>query len=322
MIKRLYICRSYYHIYNAIKMSNYNTESTVVCISKQFDEENLKSMILRGNNIFSNIKFILMDEFDKKMYKTNEKKYDEIYFFHWNIYKNEERNIYKNYKNSRFYIIEDGVTHYDVFNKDKLTKKIYIKTILNYILTGKKDLVLKNNVKNIYVSKPENYPKYMEHKLKKLNEFYNEEKEINYKITELFDINTNFNDESKKCIVFTQPLSEDGYMLEEYKINLYKDIIEYIKKEKYQVILKKHPRDNSIYNLDTDVINLSKDFPAEVLNYMHINFELSISICSGIIYNFNSKNKIQIEPNFFNIKDQSEIDYISKLKQEYNQIYI
>lgn len=81
MIKRLYICRSYYHIYNAIKMSNYNTESTVVCISKQFDEENLKSMILRGNNIFSNIKFILMDEFDKKMYKTNEKKYDEIYFF-------------------------------------------------------------------------------------------------------------------------------------------------------------------------------------------------------------------------------------------------
>ena len=272
MIKRLFICRSYYHIYNAIKMSNYNTESTVVCISKQFDEENLKSMILRGNNIFSNIKFILMDEFDKKMYKTNEKKYDEIYFFHWNIYKNEERNIYKNYKNSRFYMIEDGVTHYDVFNKDKLTKKIYIKTILNYILTGKKDLVLKNNVKNIYVSKPENYPKYMEHKLKKLNEFYNEEKEINYKITELFDINTNFNDESKKCIVFTQPLSED--------------------------------------------------FPAEVLNYMHINFELSISICSGIIYNFNSKNKIQIEPNFFNIKDHSEIDYISKLKQEYNQIYI
>ena len=71
MIKRLYICRSYYHIYNAIKMSNYNTESTVVCISKQFDEENLKSMILRGNNIFSNIKFILMDEFDKKMYKAN-----------------------------------------------------------------------------------------------------------------------------------------------------------------------------------------------------------------------------------------------------------
>ena len=117
-------------------------------------------------------------------------------------------------------------------------------------------------------------------------------------------------------------LTEDGYMLEEYKINLYKDIIEYIKKEKYQVILKKHPRDNSIYNLDTDVINLSKDFPAEVLNYMHINFELSISICSGIIYNFNSKNKIQIEPNFFNIKDHSEIDYISKLKQEYNQIYI
>lgn len=83
-------------------------------------------MILRGNNIFSNIKFILMDEFDKKMYKTNEKNMMK-YIFHWNIYKNEERNIYKNYKNSRFYMIEDGVTHYDVFNKDKLTKKYILK---------------------------------------------------------------------------------------------------------------------------------------------------------------------------------------------------
>lgn len=320
MIKRLFICRSYYHIYNAIKISDSKNESTIICVAKQFDKKSLNDVIVRGNHIFKNIKFILLDKFDKKIYKIIDEKYDEVYFSHWNIYKKEERNIYNKYKKSEFNMLEDGVTHYDVFNKDRLTKKIYIKIILNYILTGKKDLVLTNNVKNIYVSKPENYPEYMKYKLKYLNEIYSQDQVINQKIVELFNLNVEFDNKSKKCIVFTQPLSEDGYILEQEKINLYKNIVEYLEEEKYSIFFKKHPRDNSIYNLGENIIDLPKDFPAEVLNYMSISFDLSVSVCSGIVYNFNSLKKIQIEPDFFNIKEHCKVDYIYKLKQKYNSI--
>lgn len=51
--------------------------------------------------------------------------------------------------------------------------------------------------------------------------------------------------QSKKAILFTQPLSEDGVMTEEEKIEIYKKILE--KEEMKELVIKVHPRETTDY---------------------------------------------------------------------------
>jgi len=106
-------------------------------------------------------------------------------------------------------------------------------------------------------------------------------------------------DYSFTIILITQPLSEDGIMTEEQKIELYKNVL--LKYPSYNVILKKHPREKTNYALhnltSSNIIYLPHNFPVEL-----IDFIINDKIHYGITYNSsalknikNIKNKIQLK---------------------------
>ena len=104
---------------------------------------------------------------------------------------------------------------------------------------------------------------------------------------------------SAKTIVFTQPLSEDGYISEEEKINIFKTICEWFSDS--EVILKVHPRDTTCYeSINANVI--TESYPSELLNILGVTFENAVGICTSAVNNINAQHCVNINDNF--LKDR------------------
>lgn len=93
---------------------------------------------------------------------------------------------------------------------------------------------------------------------------------------------------SKSLLIITQPLSEDHFVSEEYKLDLYKKIADDYHKKGYQIYLKMHPRETSNYSLvlpaDGKIIPAS--FPLEILNlHPSLTFEKGITLFSSALNN-------------------------------------
>ncbi|MED5073453.1 polysialyltransferase family glycosyltransferase [Anoxybacillus geothermalis] len=312
--KRLFVCRSYYHIYCAVKCSDKFSQTTILCIDYQLDKKKLQRMKERIEKIFSNIKVIISTKSYKDVKSKLNNDYDEIYLFHWVVYKMPEMYIYMRFKNSIFYMIEDGVNHYGGIQKSIINKKIYLKYLINYLLIRRKDLVLKDNVKNIYVTYLDKYPEYMKEKLVLLETIFN--KDINEELLDIFEINIPRIDNAKIAIVLTQPLSEDGFISESKKIEIYMETVNELVKKGYLVFFKSHPREKTKYSFSTDVVVLDKDFPAEILNFTGIKFNIAVAVSSGSLETINADYKIKLFPEFFDIVDYNtmNINVRDKLK--------
>lgn len=258
---------------------------------------------------FSNIKVLISTRSYKNVRSVLDNYYDEIYLFHWVAYKMPEGYIYKKFKKSTFYMIEDGVNHYTGIEKSIINKKIYLKYLINYLIIGKKDLVLKNNVKKVYVTYLDKYPVYMKKKLILLESIFKKSIDTDNKLLNIFNINIPYKriGNKKNAIVFTQPLSEDGFISENKKVEIYKEIINELLKKNYLIFFKNHPREMTKYTFSKDVIVLEKDFPAEVLNFTNIKFHTAIAVCSGSIDTINADYKIKLVPEFFQITDYNKM---------------
>jgi len=114
---------------------------------------------------------------------------------------------------------------------------------------------------------------------------------------------------NKVLLILSQPLCEDGYITEEKKIKLYKKIIDRYGYG-YDVVLKKHPREKTKYNLE-NVLELDGNFPSELFKLLNIKFEKAIGVCTGAIKFVNAKEA-------FNIDE----DFLKKCKAGNNDIYI
>ncbi|PLR67926.1 polysialyltransferase family glycosyltransferase [Bacillus sp. UMB0893] len=301
--KQIFLCRSYYHFYiSLINSINYHGLTKILMIESNFDLDKLITIKSNTEKLFENVEIHIIN--DRESYKDLLKlKYDNIIFFHWTVYKNPEYSFFKLCTNNQLVLIEDGVTHYGVYHKDIKTKKILIKYLLNLILCGRKDLLLNNKVKKGLVTLPDKYPEFLKSKLFELKLPSEINGELGSKILDVFELNKKLIVDSNKklAIIFTQPLSEDGYMLEDEKINKYENIINKTRNEGYSIILKQHPREQTKYNFKDDIYMIEKDFPGELLNLIGIEFSLAISICSGVVHNVNAKKKIQTEPDFFSV---------------------
>lgn len=309
-MKKLFVCRSYYHIYSAIKSSDNLSQITILCIDYQFDRKKIETMKYKIEENFSNIKVLISTKSYKDVRSILDNYYDEIYLFHWVAYKVPEGYIYKKFKKSTFYMIEDGVNHYAGIEKSIINKKIYLKYLINYLIIGQKDLVLKNNVKKVYVTYLDKYPVYMKEKLTLLESIFEKSIHIDNKLLNIFNINIPYNKISNKksAIVFTQPLSEDGFISENKKIEIYKETVNELLEKDCLVFFKSHPREMTKYTFPKDVIVLEKDFPAEVLNFTDIKFNAAIAVCSGSIDTINADYKIKLVPEFLQITDYSNIN--------------
>lgn len=99
-------------------------------------------------------------------------------------------------------------------------------------------------------------------------------------------------------IVFTQPLSEDGFISEKEKVEIYSNIVK--KYLKYgRVAIKIHPRDTSSYSISEALI-LNGRYPSEIYNIFGLKFNYAIGICTSAIENVSASVKINLNPNFLN----------------------
>ncbi|MGB5116736.1 MAG: glycosyltransferase family 52 [Providencia rettgeri] len=152
-------------------------------------------------------------------------------------------------------------------------------------------------IKNIFLQYPDKAPEDIKDKVKKLdlqylfNSLKEEQKKEIFNIFNIPEINPLDN----TVLILTQPLSEDRFMSERKKIEIYKNIITNYKNRK--IYIKPHPRDmtnySSIFKSDNITI-FPSTFPIEILNFKNIKFDTAATVCSGSIYNFHYPINVDI----------------------------
>lgn len=160
----------------------------------------------------------------------------------------------------------------------------------------------------------------------------NKEMFSNYPMTELkqFELNTDFSEEEKQeliglfvsyqdrieierlrkeadGILYTQPISEDGYVKEKDKIRIYTDIIKYYSKYG-KIFVKVHPRDVTQYDFQEELI-LKGNYPSELLNILGIKFKFAIGLCTSAVETANADVRINLNERF-----------LSELKYEFQEL--
>lgn len=170
-----------------------------------------------------------------------------------------------------------------------------------------------SRVKGIYVQNKKLFSDYPIPELKqfKLNvDFSEDEKQ------ELLDLFANFQDRQEierfeneaDGILYTQPISEDGYVKEEDKIRIYKELVKYYSNYG-KVFVKVHPRDTTQYDFPKEMI-LKGNYPSELLNILGIKFKFAIGLCTSAVETANADVKINLNERF-----------LSELKYELQELW-
>lgn len=179
-------------------------------------------------------------------------------------------------KKHKFITIEDGFANYNLKTSRRNIEKRYAYRF--------PDLGRAKNVNKIYLTGLGNISTEIAKKVEIVNLQILWNKKNTYekiKILKIFNLNKKKikNISSKTHILFTQPLSEDGYLTEEEKIKLYKKIIS--KYNSKLLVIKKHPREKTNYEeIFPDIAVDREIFPSEILDLVGIKFEKVITLFS------------------------------------------
>jgi hypothetical protein len=305
----LYILSTPYHV--LIALGNIlNNKKDVHIILTSLDDESLyffNSIKLKLQNI-DNVKKVEVIKQKKNItrlldYKItspmiNSEEYKCVYIFGWNLYyAYSNTNKFINYfykKKTKIFLFEDGKKMYEAAEKSFLF--FVIAKLLN-INTFPKNLY---KIRKIFVSEPENFPEKYKSKLYQIDI-----EAIEYQIASnkntILDIFTDqeslnrilsiFNMSKSVSIIFTQPLYKDGIVKSEenQKIIYEKLAMNYADTSDF-LIVKKHPRDNLIYDFEDKLIEWSGMLPSELLSLLNIKFKNSIGINSSAIESVDAEN--------------------------------
>jgi len=299
--RKLFLCRSYYHLMIAVSKSFTDPENSLICcVKEEFDEQEIDKIIINCEAFGLEIVTISQKE---KTYELDFKYHDTLFLFHWAVHKNPERSFFNEFEKKNVILIEDGATHHEVFRSQKYTKTRIIKNIINFITTGNLYVENSKRIKEILVTFPDKYPINIQKKMKKLSLHISNEDEIDMYM-KIFNVaySVDIDPTRKRAIVFTQPLSEDGFVSEGIKKEMYFDIFKDLFHDGYEIYLKQHPREISNYEDEIsnfNIINLPQNFPGELINFMGFQIDKAISICSGVVYNITANERIQLNENFF-----------------------
>ncbi|MCI7186979.1 MAG: glycosyltransferase family 52 protein [Fusobacterium mortiferum] len=286
--------------------------------------------LLLNSDDLDNICFIFDSSFssDKKLKKNlllkEKKRFKRIASIFFDYFKLKKLNLSKNVKvygadhirganfflkRYEFYLIEDGMMNY--------AKQTYKRTIKN-LLFSKPKLGRDKNVKKIYLTGLAQIPEAIKDKveivdLKKLWKL--KTKEEQEEILEVFGFDREILEKikEKNIILFTQPLSEDGILNEQEKIELYSKII--LKYPKEKLIIKTHPREKTNYSkVFNEIYILEQNFPAEIFKLLEISFKKGVTLFSTAVLTNNCKEidfyGTEVHPNL--LKKFGSMDHIMK----------
>lgn len=325
----IYVCLTVFHVYVALLNIFNNKKHTLLILT-----DNIVDVKMLAKNIKLNINFIDVEIIDnlqsrEKIIKSLKKrifynsflsyyyaefinKYDDILSHNSiNIFNDTEYfNMFLLNKYKKFNLLEDGVWMHPPLKKDI---KYFIKY---YLLRQPKKFGHSSKIKNIIVQDIQRLPNELQNK-GKIYSISNLQKRLEdldiEKLKSIFLINFGVNDiltSQEKMIVLTQPISEENYITEEEKIEVYKKIIdEYNKNNSYKVFIKNHPRDLTDYTKYIKGISVIPAYiPFEIfLLDDNISFDIGITIWSSSIYNVDFiKEKIFLGQDY--IKDISKRD--------------
>lgn len=184
--------------------------------------------------------------------------------------------------------------------------------LLKRLYGNKKEFWKDSRLKGIYVQNKELFSDYPIPELKQfaLNvDFSEAEKQ---ELMELF-VNSQDRVEIQRLgkgvdgILYTQPISEDGYVKEETKIKIYKELVEYYSKYG-KVFIKVHPRDTTQYDFPKEMI-LRGNYPSELLNVLGIKSRFAVGLCTSAVETANAEVRINLNDSF-----------LSELKYELREI--
>lgn len=195
------------------------------------------------------------------------------------------------------YKLEDGTGSYvtknfENFSTIKQKMYYYIDAIIFFLFFKKK--LLRENEKTLkridkfYVT--EMAPQNLEYEKKviriNLKKLWDSKSEVEKsEILKIFNVEEIIIEKlkEKNIILFTQPLSEDGVLKENEKINIYKKILKNYDTSK--LVIKTHPREKTKYeNIFKECLILKSTFPSEILNFIGFNPIKAVTIFSGAVF--------------------------------------
>jgi hypothetical protein len=294
-----------------------DVESLKEIISKYIDTKKIKIVViynLRSRKIIINniINRVFYYRFLNNYYAPYIRKYNSILENNViNIFNDTEYfNIFLIKKYPNFNLLEDGLWAHSPIKKNF---SFFIKF---FILNQPIKFGNSSKIKKIIVKDIDRLP----HDLQKKGEKYsinNLVKQLTLKNIETLK-NIFFSDyemdalaaDEKKIIILTQPISEEGYITEDEKVEIYNNIInKYNIFLSYKVYIKNHPRDLTDYSMFIESVSIIPGhIPFEIFSLVKgIHFDIGITLWSSSIFNVD-----QIDRKIF--LGQEYIHSISKRK--------
>lgn len=208
--------------------------------------------------------------------------------------------------NEEIKVIEEGTINHLDYKKFKHKgfiqnlKKIIFKILKNFGISERvEELGYDKSIKKIYLTKNlyKKSPKELEKKIEviDLKELWNQKTEEEQKyILDVFNFDYNILKKINKdtIMLFTQPLSEDGVISEERKIEIYSKIIN--KNLGSSIIIKPHPREITDYKkYFPNCYIMEEKYPVEILELVGIKIKKVITLFSSAVFGFGNDTQIQ-----------------------------
>lgn len=196
------------------------------------------------------------------------------------------------YENENSNLIEDGIANYctEITETHKINPllDIFLHICGIYFLKNTEAFGSHKNIKNIYLTYNVDHP-LIKNKVRIINptELWNNLSTCQKrKILTIFNIeNQIFDFNGETILILTQPLSQEGQMTLNDELNIYNEVMK--KFNKYQVIIKPHPRDDKDYKkIYPQVTIIEKTFPIEILSLIGVNPTVVSSIVSASVLTF------------------------------------
>ncbi len=315
--KYLFIVSTYYHLlYSLIVIDKLKIINKAIILLRYVPEsirnlaEQLKdkgyNVVEWGEpfkkNIIGKIKYLFsvyQDRvFIKKIKKENPNSELVLMNFAWNA-----RHVYycaKVYFElcDIVYFFEEGVNSFSNYTGNKLYMTI------KKVIGDKFDFYTEEKLKNIFVTLPEKYPIELQIKMVKVRlldlwetiDFATRNNILTLFVSE--KLLKELKNSSFAGIVYTQPLSEDGFISEKEKVQLYRELCKYYSKYG-SLLLKPHPRDTTTYEIE-DVKVIDRLWPSEIIQFIGIKFHFAIGICTSAVNGTDADIRVNLNDNYLN----------------------
>lgn len=317
MKKEVYICVTPYHLYMALLFicKRKSKDNCVILLNandlqiyKLFRKLE-KPLQERGYNVNCHLRNKIKDIVglenveNRKQYRWTSsmlgKEFEagfSLFNFAWNMqYIYSTANLFFK-KSKEVYLIEEGAL--TAINPPQSRLKVIIKKLTGIVVKFYRE----DKLKGIYVQKPEIYPVLWKSKLKsldmkKLVECLDEETRQSIIAIFLGNLKNSIDIDKNTGIIYTQPLSEDGYISEDRKIYYYQEMVKFYSRYG-RPIIKLHPRDLTEYKFDDFYTILPSYFPSELLSLFNIHFKYAVGICTSAVLNTKADYRINLNNEF------------------------